>query len=410
MKSDIDRLMAARGLDALAVLGGEGDNPHRHYLTNGVKASAIVIKKRGEPPTLIVNNMEVEEAQKSGLPVLTHNDFKLFELWEQYKDDRATMFVKTWERFLAHFGIVRGRVGVYGFGNIGAAWEQLKLLSAAFPDIEFKGERDTSLFDEAVSTKDAAEIALMREVGERTCAVMQAVWDFIAGHRAANGTVVKADGSALTVGDVKRFLRVRLLEFGLSDPNDETIFAIGRDAGFPHSRGQDGDALKLGQAIVFDLFPRDLRSGYYHDMTRTWSIGYAVPEVEKAYGEVRLAYDKVMESLKVGEKTQKYQLLACDVLEECGHPTVRSQPGTTTGYMHSLGHGLGLEIHERPSFTHLRDDDVVQVGSVFSVEPGVYYPERGFGVRIEDTVYMDESGQARSLTPFRKDLVLSLKS
>ena len=408
MKSDIDHLMAERRLDALIIFGGEGENPHRAYITGGHEASATIFKKRGEPAVMVTNALEVENARKSGLDVLTHSDFKLHELWVEYKDDRDTMLRKTYERYFERFGIHEGRVGVYGFGSLGASWEALKLLDAHFPAITFVGERTNTLFDEAAATKDADEIAILKDVAQRTNQVMQAAWDFIAAHRAADGVVVKPDGEPLTIGDVKRFVRLQLLEHDLEDP-EGMIFAQGRDGGFPHSHGEDAEALRTGQAIVFDLFPRDLHTGYFHDMTRTWSIGHATPEVQKAYHEVLEAFNAVMDALQVGEKTQKYQLIALDVLEGYGHPTSRSHPGTSVGYMHSLGHGLGMQIHERPRFSHLSDEDVLQVGNVFTVEPGVYYPERGFGIRIEDTVYVAEDGGIHSLTPMRKDLVLELK-
>ncbi|MBN1967600.1 MAG: aminopeptidase P family protein [Anaerolineae bacterium] len=408
MKSDIDRLMAARRLDALIVLGGEGENPHRAYLTNGAEASATVFKLRGEPARLLTGVMEVEEAKKSGLEVTTTSDLKLYEIWKEYAADPDMMTVKMFERYFDHFGFTGGRIGVYGFGDLGSTWEQLKLLEAHFPGYTFVGERRNTIFDEAVTTKDAAEIKAIKEVGQRTNLVMQTVWDFVASHRAEGDTVVKADGEPLTIGDVKRFLRVKLLEYDLVD-NGSTIFAQGRDGGFPHSRGEAEQALKLGQAIVFDLFPRDIQSGYYHDMTRTWSIGYATPEVQRAYEQVLATFTAVMESLKVGERTKKYQELTLDMLEEFGHPTSRTDPGTTIGYMHGLGHGLGLQIHERPSFTHMRDDDAVQVGNVFTIEPGVYYPDQGYGIRIEDTAYVAEDGTVHSLTPMSKDLVLKLQ-
>ena len=248
----------------------------------------------------------------------------------------------------------------------------------------------------------------MQDVGRRTNQVMQAAWDFIAGHRAEGETVVKADGSPLTIGDVKAFVRLKLLELELED-SEGMIFAQGRDGGFPHSHGTDSEPLQLGKAIVFDLFPRDMHNGYFHDMTRTWSIGYATPEVQKAYDEVHTAFDAVMREIKVGERTKRYQEIALDVLEECGHPTGRSHPGTSIGYMHSLGHGVGIEIHENPRFTHMMDRDVVQVGNVFTVEPGVYYPEKGFGIRIEDTICIAEDGSVVNLTPMHKELVLPLK-
>jgi Xaa-Pro aminopeptidase len=77
--------------------------------------------------------------------------------------------------------------------------------------------------------------------------------------------------------------------------------------------------------------------------------------------------------------------------------------------VHSLGHGVGLEVHEEPYFpTFGKWETRLQPGVVFTVEPGLYYPERGFGVRIEDTYYCDKDGEFHSLTPFPKDLVIPM--
>ena len=77
--------------------------------------------------------------------------------------------------------------------------------------------------------------------------------------------------------------------------------------------------------------------------------------------------------------------------------------------MHSLGHGAGLNIHERPSISHLSKEDIFQKGNFITIEPGLYYPDRGFGVRIEDSFIIDDSGALISVTPFHKELVLPLK-
>lgn len=408
MKSDIDRLMAERNLDALIVFGGETPNAHRAYLTGGHEANATLFKKRGGPVAMLTNSMEVENARLSGLPVTTYNELNLHELWAQYAEDPDMLTVKSYERYFAHFGIVAGRVGVYGFGNLGGSWETLKLLSQHFPALEFVGESQDTLFDAAVATKDADEIRLLKDVGRRTNLVMQSVWDFIAAHRAEGNRVVKLNGEPLTIGDVKRFARGKLMEYDLEDP-EGMIFAQGRDGGFPHSHGEDSEPLETGRAIVFDFFPRDMRTGYYHDMTRTWSIGHATPEVQKAYDEVMTAFNAAIAGIKVGERTKKLQETVLDVLEEFGHPTSRSEPGTTVGYTHSLGHGLGLAIHERPSITHMRDKDAIEIGAVFTIEPGVYYPDRGFGIRIEDTVTIAEDGTVENLTPMHKELILPLR-
>jgi Xaa-Pro aminopeptidase len=154
------------------------------------------------------------------------------------------------------------------------------------------------------------------------------------------------------------------------------IFAMGRDGGFPHSRGDGEMALRTGQAIVFDIFPRELGGGYHHDMTRTWCIGYAPPEVQQAYDDVMTAFDVSLEAFGVGKPTNLMQEAAQDYLEGKGHPTARSHPGTTVGYVHSLGHGLGLQVHEGPRISHKNPAIMraFEVGNVVTIEPGRVLP------------------------------------
>jgi Xaa-Pro aminopeptidase len=98
------------------------------------------------------------------------------------------------------------------------------------------------------------------------------------------------------------------------------------------------------------------------------------------------------------------------MFEEMGHPTVLNQPETETGYVHSLGHGLGLRVHERPfSGPTALPEDILAPGSVVTVEPGLYYPERGLGVRLEDTVCVRADGKIEVLAEYPKDLVLKMK-
>ena len=87
-----------------------------------------------------------------------------------------------------------------------------------------------------------------------------------------------------------------------------------------------------------------------------------------------------------------------------------SHPGTHVGYVHSLGHGIGLDIHEGPRLSSgAGNDAVLQPGHAFSVEPGLYYPERGFGVRIEDSVAFTETGELVYLSHYPYDLVIPMK-
>ena len=283
-----------------------------------------------------------------------------------------------------------------------------RLANRHFEQYEFVGETGRTLFDEAFTTKDAQEIAVIQSVAERTNEVVASTWDFIAGHTtSADEVVVKADGTPLTIGDVKAYVRVELLKRGLQDTG--MIFAQARDAGFPHSRGEADMALKLGQSIVFDLFPCEIGGGYHHDMTRTWCIGYAPPEVQQAYDDVMEAFDIALETFGVGKPMHAMQDAVLDYYEGKAHPTVRSDPQTAEGYVHGLGHGIGLMVHEAPYISHVRRDYVWQAGNVVTIEPGLYYPNKDFGVRVEDLFIVTEAGELISQTSFKKDLVLELK-
>ncbi|MBN1427181.1 MAG: aminopeptidase P family protein [Anaerolineae bacterium] len=406
MKSDLDRLMQERGFDTIVVMGLAEGNHTLRYMTNGaVITEGIVIKQHDRQPVLICGPMERDEAAKSGLTVVTYADFDLYKLAKELGnafEANLHMMAAIFERYQ-----VTGTVSFNGVGDPGRSFMMLSRLSEMLPTIKITGETETGIFDEAYATKDAQEMVAIRTIAGHTNTVMGEVVDFIKRHEVRDNALVKPDGKPLAIGDVKRFLRGRLLEYGLED-NGETIFAIGRDAGIPHSRGEDGDPLKLGQSIVFDLFPRALGGGYYHDMTRTFCLGYAPDDVRRAYDEVMHIFNDVMEALAVGEPCRHYQEMTCDFFEQQGHKTLQSDPSTTEGYVHGLGHGLGLEIHSRPRLNAV-SDETLRPGQVFTVEPGLYYPDKGFGVRIEDTVYIDEKGEVHSLTLFPKDLVIAMK-
>jgi len=408
MKADLDRLMAERGIDALLILPGEHEDPYRTYLSNGVRTSGMVIKQREKPPVLVVNPMEVDEAAQSGLEVHTYDDFGLAALLREHQYDYGAAYAAWYARIFAHFD-VRGNLALYGVGDLNAALRTIKALQEGVSDrIELVTEevRDT-IFDRAYETKDADELARLREAGRRTSAVMRAARAWIAGHRAGDGVVLAADGAPLTIGDVKRYVRGQLFEQGLEDP-EGMIFAQGRDAGVPHSKGHDDEPLRLGETIVFDLFPR-LPGGYFHDMTRTWCIGYAPPQVQADYDAVREAFDRAIETCRVGLATHEAQDAVCEFFEARGHPTVLSTPGTSEGYVHSLAHGLGLNVHEEPYFPTRAAHYWLQRGNVFTIEPGLYYPERGYGIRIEDTVHLNDAGGLETLTDCPYDLVIELK-
>jgi Xaa-Pro aminopeptidase len=409
MKSDLDRLMAEANLDAIVVIGDEAPNPYRDYLTNRSKANGSVIKKRGENGVFILrSNMERGEAASSGLKIYTLHDFGESDLRKKYGAQRDLVTRELFCNILRQLEI-EGRVAFFGVADVNLTLLQLSVIEECMPDLQvIAGGEAAKLLQQAYTTKDEYEIAELKKAAHLTSQIVRNTWDFIAGHRADGERVVDSHGEPLTIGKVKAFIRQREIELGLENP-EGVIFAQGRDAGIPHSEGNDEDTLLLGQSIVFDYFPKTAKSGYFHDMTRTWCIGYAPLQVQAAYDDVMHAFQLVRDTSKVGESTATYQTMVCDYFESKGHPTPRSQPGTEQGYVHSLGHGLGLNIHEAP-LLGIYSDETLAAGNVFTIEPGLYYPDSGgYGVRIEDTVYLDSDGKLQTLTDFPYDLVLPLK-
>ena len=408
MKTDLDRLMATYNLDVIFVLGGEEPNTQRRYLLNGADANGFAIKVRGQEPIAIVNPMEVDEAAKSGLKIYSDNDFGKAKLRKQFKDDLGQVDQVYMTTIIEKLKL-QGRVAFFGTGNIYNAVRLSREAFPALPGIEVVSDYAVGrLFEMAYRTKDPAEVVQLKQAAALSSEVVKATHAFLTGlHGNADGSVTDANGKLVTIGDVKRFIGYQLLERGLENA-DGMIFAQGRDAGVPHSSGQDDQPLHTGQSIVFDFFPRLTDSGYFHDMTRTWSLGYATPEVQTAYDQVMEVFHLVGDTLKVGDDTSRYQQLTCDIFEKYGHKTPRTDPGTDEGYVHSLGHGIGLNIHEAPGFSNYSADEKVEPGNVITVEPGLYYPDRGFGVRVEDTVYVDEHGTIHTLTDFPYDLVVPL--
>ena len=389
MKSDLDALMKDKNLDAILVLGDAEHNPPMTYLVGGGHVShAVLIKKRNEEPILFCNAMERDEAAKSGLKIVALRRPPMTEFIEA-----------STELFTAH-GVSSGRVGVYGKTDLSEALLLLDLLRAAFPAVVFLGETSAeSIFMRAMETKDENEVARIRRMGEITTEVVGLVADYLTSRDVRDDEVLlKEDGSPLLIGDVKGKIALWLAERGAVDV-EGCIFAIGRDAGIPHSMGNPTDALRLGQTIVFDIFPGEAGGGYFYDFTRTWSLGYATPEAQKLYDEVEMVYEKVIENLDLNARFKDYQQLVCEEFNKSGHNTPMHTTGVLTeGYVHSLGHGLGLNVHERPSSRHTDgDDNLLKAGVVVTIEPGLYYPEKGMGVRIEDSYWVRPDGKMEML-------------
>lgn len=411
MKKDLDRLMREAQIEAIFIVGAAQHNAAMVYFTGRAHVSqAELIKRVGKEPVLYyASAMEREEAARTGLRTQSIEVYQPKRLLEQAQGDAILARALRYQRMLEEQGIHQGRIAVYGMSDAGLAYSVFSTLVRLMPEIEIIPEADHSLLGQARVTKDEKELQEIRRMGEITVEIVGLTADFLSSHLVKDGLLIKKDGDPLRIGDVKRQINLWLAERGAENPHG-TVFALGRDAGIPHSSGDDRMALELGKTLVFDLFPCQEQGGYYYDFTRTWCLGYAPDEVLALYEDVKKAYQKVVEALSVNEKCSTYQKLVCDFFEACGHPTVQSNPTTEEGYVHSLGHGVGLQIHERPWFgANASEKDLLEVGSVFTIEPGLYYPSRGMGVRLEDTYYVDANGSIQPFVSFPMELVLPIK-
>ncbi|GER80354.1 MAG: Xaa-Pro peptidase family protein [Anaerolineales bacterium] len=412
MKSDLDALMQARSLDAVLVVGNAEHNPPMYYLTGGGHVShATVIKKRGEEAAYFHNDMERDEAAKSGLRLIPYSKYDYDALYKEADGDLLLASALRYRMIFEELGLTRGRVGVYGFYDLSAVFGTLSRLQKLLPELEFVGEpREDSIFMRAMETKDAAEVERIRRMGRITTTVVGKTRDYLTERDVrADEVLLKEDGSPLTVGDVHAKIRLWVAEQGAELPSG-FIFAIGRDAGVPHSTGNPADLMRLGQTIVFDIYPAEAGGGYYYDFTRTWSLGYAAPEAQELYDQVKEIFDKLMDNFDVNAPFKHYHKMTCEYFESKGHQSPLNTKAPVEGYVHSLGHGVGLNIHERP-FSGLTagDDQRLAPGVVVTSEPGLYYPEKGMGFRIEDTLWVRPDGTIETLADYPYDFVLPMK-
>ncbi len=206
------------------------------------------------------------------------------------------------------------------------------------------------------------------------------------------------DGEVLTSERVKRAIETTLMEHdcGL----DDTIVSCGAASADPHDRGSG--PLDPHETIVVDIFPQDRTSKYHADMTRTFLVGEPTEELRQRYEVTCEAVDAALAAVEPGATGAEVHGNACDVYEREGYATLRSDEGTETGFIHSTGHGIGLEVHEQPSVS--TDGDELEPGHVITIEPGLYDPEVG-GIRIEDLVVVTGDGH-ENLTDYPREFVV----
>jgi Xaa-Pro dipeptidase len=228
--------------------------------------------------------------------------------------------------------------------------------------------------------KDPTELASIRKAAELTDAG------------------VKAALSAIEVGvreyEVAAEMEYAMRKLGSEGVAFDTIVASGARSAFPHGAhsGCTDQKIRKGEFIVIDVGAR--YNNYRADLTRTFMIGTPSPKQKRIYEVVREAHQKAFEKIKAGVRTRDVDAAARKVIEKAGFGKY---------FVHGLGHGVGLDIHEAPSLNP-ESKERLKVGNVVTDEPGIYIVNYG-GVRIEDTVLVHKD-QAEKLTKATYELTI----
>lgn len=229
-------------------------------------------------------------------------------------------------------------------------------------------------------TKTQSEIAAIKRVGLVAKKALRHAIDLIRAATIDWDDRLILDDKPLTSERVREEIERVFLANGCA--SNETIVSCGEQAAMPHHRGTG--PLYAGVPIILDLFPRDTRTGYHFDMTRVVVKGTPGKEAVKLIGAVKRAHAEALAVVAPG-KASGVHAAATEVFTRLGYKTTDEE-----GFIHSVGHGLGLDIHEGPRVSE-KSPDVLQAGDVITVEPGLYYKDIG-GARIEDTVLVTKSG------------------
>ncbi len=396
MISSLDRGLAELGAAALVVVAENSRDPDLARFAGPVHlGECFLIVPRGARPRLgFYTPMERDEAAATGLDLLQPADLGLDKLLRE-APTRELAVAGALERALRHLAIEPNRIALAGTGPAGTLWETGAMLARA-GWTPVSGNRLTRLVRKA---KTAAEIAEARRVAAGAASAFRQVAGLLAAASVEEGEL-RLGGEGLTVGRLKREIARSLADFELEQPRGN-IVAPAEEGAVPHSSGTGGRALRAGQSIVVDLFPK---GWLFADCTRTFCVGRPPEPLAAAHGAVLAALERSHERLsaeRVAARPRGHSLQAsvCSGFKSLGYPTPVTDPGTTVGYVHNLGHGVGFDLHEYPSFRReAGEEGVLEVGDLVTVEPGLYDPGAGWGVRLEDMVHLSADGP-ENLTP-----------
>ncbi|MGN7358538.1 M24 family metallopeptidase [Paenibacillus sp. SAF-054] len=352
----LEQSMNDKGLDSLLVtdpkhvyyLTGFASDPHERFLG--------LLLVQGEEPLLIVPALDAEAASaaSSVKNILTHSDTDnpYLLLQEQFKGSIGTLGIEKEQLTVARYEELSASVSAKQYADIGPLLRSMRV------------------------NKSPEEIKRMKHAMELIEEVLR--------------QGLKSVKVGVTEIEIVAELEYLMKKLGAQGPSFDTMVLSGPKTALPH--GTPGDRkIQHGDLLMFDMGV--YADGYASDITRTFAVGDISPELKSIYNAVLEANLAGIQAIQPGVTLASVDQAARAAIDKAGYGPY---------FLHRLGHGLGMDVHEYPS-VHGNNTDLVQPGMVFTVEPGVYVAGLG-GVRIEDDIFVTENG-VEVLTSYPKELI-----
>ncbi len=343
----INDVLKSKGLDALIITSAE----NLRYFSAFTGGEGVLLITRGESVLFVDGRYTVQAKAQSTTDRVV--EYKTSPFDEAQK----------------------GGLSKIGFEDAAVSYRLYERMRTAFSASEFVGVSDLILDYRAVKT--AEELKSIKRAQAIADAAFLHILPFIK--------------PGVTERQIAIELEYYMKKRGAAGTSFDTIVAAGERAALPHADVTDRE-VKAGEFVLMDY--GCIYNGYCSDMTRTVAVGTPSEKMKKVYDTVLLAQKSAIYDIAPGKSCKEIDAIAREII---------AKEGFEKNFNHSLGHGVGLQIHEQPNLSY-RSDKVLRPGNVVTVEPGIYI-EGEFGVRIEDLIFITDSGY-ENLTTSPKDLII----
>ncbi len=387
-------LLAREEVEALLVLAGSSRDPDLLPFVGGARLGDACVLADGSGARLVYfTSMEREEAalaEAGGVELIHPADFDMETLRREGKNHEEILVAALNSAF-GRAGIGAGRVALAGRPPAGSA----VAVAGALREANRAPVSGRGLMQALRRTKTGSEIEGIAAAARATVEAFESVARMFAGTATRERGELWLGEERVTVARVKARAAAVFAGHGLEQP-ESSIVAPAEEGATGHSTGTPDRVLRAGESLVVDLFPRGF---LFADCTRTFCVGEPPEGLARAHGLVLEALETSLAAVRPGVRGWTLHERVCRRFEGEGFAVPDKNPGSQTGYFHLLGHGVGYELHELPSFreTGPGTEELLE-GDVVTIEPGLYDPEAGWGVRLEDLVVITTDGMT-NLTP-----------